>query len=178
MVPVIETSFNVHPESRFETNAHIEFDFNATGFQSSLNEIRNFVDIICFKYVVSQPVIAAIMFADDLIMSQEDLIFKKFDEAILACQEFTSSLHVGIAKVKMSVTGIILWCFLDPTKAKSFDTNLKGKLKKWHFWRKVMTLSWCVDLQKNSLSKHSGPPIILQSVFDTQAFVRYLSVTV
>jgi hypothetical protein len=33
----------------------------------------------------------------------------------------------------MSVTGIILWCFLDPTKAKSFDTNLKGKLKKMAF---------------------------------------------
>jgi hypothetical protein len=98
MVPVIETSFNVHPESRFETNANIEFDFNATGFQSSLNEIRNLVDIICFKYVVSQPVIAAIMFADDLITSQEDLIFKKFDEAILACQEFTSSLHVELLK--------------------------------------------------------------------------------
>ena len=85
---------------------------------------------------------------------------------------------MGIAKVRMSVTGIIFWCFLDPDKARSFDTSVKQKLKKWHFWQKVITLSWCVDLQNNTLSKHSGPPIILQSIFDREAFVRYLTATV
>lgn len=39
-----------------------------------------------------------------------------------------------------------------------------------HFWAKLNTVSWCVDLQAGKVSKHKGIPIIVKSLFDTGRF--------
>ena len=152
----------------------IRLRFGGEEFQKSLDGIRTYVDIVCFRYVLSQPVITAVVFADALTDAQQEIIFRHFDDATLKCRTFTSSMG-RVISTKLSVTGIILWCFVLTPGAQRFIDGRKAKLRKMHFWEKVNTLSWCVDLGNGTLTKHNGLPLILNSVFDAKTFARCLS---
>ncbi|GAB4188779.1 MAG: hypothetical protein Fur006_29430 [Coleofasciculaceae cyanobacterium] len=175
VIPVIETSLDFSiPSNKFRTSAKIEFDFNSRGVQESITKIRNDVDLVCFKYCYSQPVIVAIVEADSLNGDDKKRIFDKFDQAMNAFREFTSSMKVNFANIKMSVTGIILWNFFNADFAQTFSTDMQNELRKMHFWKKVNTLSWVIDVKRSEIRKHSGLPLIVNSVFDVDRFKRYL----
>lgn len=174
-IPVIESvldkglsPIHFHPVSR------MDFDFDARGFQKELDVIRSCVDLVCFRYVLLQPVITAVVLADALTANEKRAIFEQFDRTMLRLRPFTSSMRAGFGKVKMCVTGMMLWCFEDPATAKCFIDNEKEQLRKMHFWKKVYAFSWCVDLHNCTLTKHKGLPFVI-GVFDSKTFLRALS---
>jgi hypothetical protein len=79
-------------------------------------------------------------------------------------------MKAGFGSVKMSVTGILLWLFTHKEDAKRFCVGEKENLRKLHFWKKVNALSWVVDLESNSVTKHKGLPFIVDSVFNVKTF--------
>jgi hypothetical protein len=175
-VPVIAASLGVDapPSLKFKPSLKLEFD--AEAMDDELDELRTFADLVCFKYAYSQPVVVAVVidgYGND--PGQYDSSFQQFDAAMLEFRKFTSSMKAGFGNVKMSVTGIILWCFFESERAKRFAEGPKERLRKMHFWSKVNSLSWVVDLEKHSLTKHQGLPWILGSLFDGDTFVKSLS---
>jgi hypothetical protein len=175
VIPVIETSLDTNISSkRFRTSSKIDFDFNSQGVHQSLSEIRSYVDLVCFRYCYSQPVVIAVVEADSLDNNYKKAIFEEFDQAMDSFREFTSSMKVGFGSVKMSVTGIILWSFFSTKPAQKFGIDIQNDLRRMHFWKKVNTLSWVVDLEQREIKKHEGLPLIVNSVFDVDRFKQCL----
>lgn len=170
-IPVVESALNVNlPRVKLRPAANPEFDFDAAGVQESLSAVRRYTDLVAFRYAYSQPVVAAVVFADDLEDDRRGAAFRKFDEAVLDFRRFSSHIRAGFGKVRLSVTGIILWCFQRSRHAREFEQRQKERLRAMHFWKKANALSWSVDLQDGRLIKHKGMPWILDSVFDATRF--------
>ena len=175
VIPVIETSLDVDISSkRFKTSSKIDFDFNSQGVQQSLSKIRGYADLVCFRYCYSQPLVVAVVEADSLDNNYKKRVFEEFDQAMDSFREFTSSMRVGLGSVKMSVTGIILWSFFYTKSAQKFGIDIQNDLKRWHFWKKINTLSWVIDLEQSEIKKHKGLPLIVNSVFDVDRFKQSL----
>lgn len=170
-IPVIESTLQVSlPRVKLSPVANPEFDFDAAGMQESLTAVRRYTDLVAFRYAYSQPVVAAVVFADELEGDRREAVFRKFDEAVLDFRRFSSTVRAGLGKVRLSVTGIILWCFERSEYAREFEDREKDRLRAMHFWKKANALSWSVDLQDGRLTKHKGLPWILDSVFDATRF--------
>ncbi len=175
-MPIIEDTLNLNASSKkYKANTKIDINFNNDRFQNLLNEIKEYVDFVCFKYVYSQPVIVAVIAdAEHLTKQQKENIFLKFDQAMLSCRELTSSMKAGFSVVKMSVTGILLWSFNNTGSSQQFfETNQAG-LTKIHFWKKVNTLSWYIDIEGKKVNKHKGLPIIVDSILNIEEFRKFL----
>lgn len=177
VIPVIGASIPHGPLSyMFKVAPEIEFDFNSEVFQTFLDAVRSYADLVCFRYVLAQPYIVAVAIADKLSESQQQTAFEQFDSAMLACQSFTATIRMPFAtNVKQGAYGIILWCFNNASYAQSFITARKEHLRKAHFFKKVYTVSWCVDLVNNTLTKHNSWPFVTDRVLDSKRFVRGLS---
>ena len=175
-MPIIEDALDIDvPSKMYKPNTKIDFNFNSDGFQNSLNEIKEYVDFVCFKYVYSQPVIVAVIGdSEHLTKQQKENIFLKFDQAMLSCREFTSSMKAGFSDVKMSVTGILLWSFNNTSSSQQFFETTQAGLTKMHFWKKVNTLSWYIDIEGKRVCKHKGLPIIVDSILNVEEFKKFL----
>ncbi|QJB44778.1 hypothetical protein [Dolichospermum flos-aquae] len=177
-IPVIESSFNVDiPSNQFRFKPSMQ-DFNVKEDElgTMILKLGMNMDAVAFRYVYSQPVFVGVKFADSLSLEVRRSLFESFDHQMLNCRSLTSSMKAGFGSVKMSVTGFILWVFTNQSEANAFSLIEKESLRKMHFWEKVNSLSWVVDLETNSITKHKGLPIILDSVFNVKAFENFLKV--
>jgi hypothetical protein len=176
VVPVIGASLGIDVPHGVKFKPSLKLEFDAEAADDELDELRTFADLVCFKYAYSQPVVvAAVIDGYDSDPGLFDASFRQFDAAMLEFRKFTSSMKAGFGNVKMSVTGIILWCFFESDRAARFVEGPKERLRKMHFWSKVNSLSWVVDLERHTLTKHRGLPWILGSLFDGDTFVKSLS---
>jgi len=175
-VPVIEVApgfkeamemFNFRPSLQAAT-------FDESHLKNKLLTLGNGLDLVAFRYVISQPVFVGVKFADTMSKEERALIFQTFDQRVLECRDLTSSMKAGFGKVTMSVVGIFLWLFSQKQSAAHFVTTEKEKLRQAHFWRKVYSISWAVDLQSDSATKHSGLPIIVDALFNKSTFENSL----
>jgi hypothetical protein len=162
-LPVIKSTLNVNIPDW--DGLHIDFQFDGPGFQEVLDKLSRFVEIACFRYVLSQPIVVGVMYDAGADIDLE-AVCDGFDSAMDAFRNHTATM----AHTKMSVTGILLWCFTKSEDAHSFTSHAQEKLRRRHFWAKLNTVSWCVDLQAGKVSKHKGIPIIVKSLFDTGQF--------
>lgn len=169
-LPVIGSTLNVQiPGWEIDWGQRINFHFDGPGFQEVLDDLSRYIDLVCFRYVLSQPVVVGVMY-DSGTGADREAVFDGFDSAMDAFRNHTATM----AGTKMSVTGILLWCFAKPQDAHSFTSQCQERLRRRHFWTKMTTVSWSVDLQACTVSKHKGIPIIVKSVFDTVEFERSL----
>lgn len=171
-VPVIESSIDAIPSSsHFSLRPSIqELGFDEGELKNALSRIGQGLDVVAFRYCYSQPLFVGIKLAESLSPETRASTFSEFDQRVLDCRSLTSSMKVGFGSVKMSVTGILLWLFTHNEDAKRFCVAEKENLRKAHFWKKVYALSWVVDLESNSVTKHNRLPIIVDSVFNLKAF--------
>ena len=171
-IPVIESSFDVDiPSNQFRFKPSMQ-DFNVKEDElgEMLLKLGMNMDAVAFRYAYSQPVFVGVKFAASLSPEARRSLFESFDRQMLNCRSLTSSMKVGFGSVKMSVTGFVLWIFTNQSGANNFSSVEKESLRKMHFWEKVNSLSWVVDLETNSIAKHKGLLIILDSVFNVKAF--------
>lgn len=169
-LPVIGSTLNVHiPGWEITWGQRINFHFDGPGFQGVLDDISRYVDLACFRYVLSQPLIVGVIY-DSRTGVDPKAVFENFDSGMRAFRNHTATM----AGTKLSVTGILLWCFATSRDARTFTVQWQEKLRRMHFWAKTNTLSWSVDLESGKVSKHKGIPIIVKSVFDTVQFERSL----
>jgi hypothetical protein len=171
-VPVIESSFDANPPSNhFNFKPSMQgLSFDEGELKDALSRIGQDLDVVAFRYCYSQPLFVGVKLAESLSPEMRASTFKVFDERILDCTSLTSSMKAGLGSVKMSVTGILLWLFTHHDDAKRFCVGEKENLRKLHFWKKVNALSWVVDLESNSVTKHNGLPLIVESVFNVKTF--------
>lgn len=166
-LPVLESTLNVQIPDW--DGPRMSFEFDGPGFQEILDRLSRLVDLVCFRYVLSQPVVVGVIY-DSGARANREAVCDGFDSAMDAFRNHTATM----GHTKMSVTGILLWCFATSEDAHSFTVQWQEKLRKRHFWAKMNTVSWCVDLQAGKVSKHKGIPIIVRAVFDTGQFERSL----
>jgi hypothetical protein len=140
--------------------------FDQETVEQRLNKVREYAAVVCFKYVLSQPVIVAVVEADQL--SHEEIInlANQFDEVVLEMLDVTGKMggikvggiHLGGAR--LSVTGIILLVFFDHTLASTFIERTLERCKIQHFWKKTWVLPWVVDVSNRMVSSHRGLPFL------------------
>jgi hypothetical protein len=125
---------------------HPAFDQEAV--QQSLNKVREWAVVVCFKYILAQPVILAVVEADQLAHEEIIKLANQFDEVVLEMLDVTGkiggikigSAHLG--STRLSVTGIILLVFSDHALASTFIERTQKKCKIWHFRKKTWVLPW------------------------------------
>jgi hypothetical protein len=171
-VPVIESSLDAKPpSSQFNFRPSLqELSFDEGELKDALLRFGQDLDVVAFRYCYSQPLFVGVKLAESLSPEARASTFRVFDQRILDCVSLTSSMKAGFGSVKMSVTGILLWLFTHKEDAKRFCVGEKENLRKLHFWKKVNALSWVVDLESNSVTKHKGLPFIVDSVFNVKTF--------
>lgn len=133
------------------------------------------LDIVAFRCAYSQPLFVGVKLAESLSPETRASTFRVFDQRILGSRSLTSSMKLAFASVRMSVTGIVFWLFTHKEDAKRFCVGEKENLRKMHFWQKVNALSWVVDFESNSVIKHKGLPLIVDSVFNVKKFEASLN---
>jgi hypothetical protein len=140
--------------------------FTQDGLQQRLDEIAEFSNMTCFKYILNQPVAISVIDSDHL--SQEDMmaVSRQFDSVILDMLGFTGRMG-GFFKIKLSVTGIILFVFFDRVKADTFVQYTQDRCKFQHFWKKTWVLPWCIDVTGKQVKQHNGLPIIVPQILDS-----------
>lgn len=171
-VPVTESSFDLKlPSSHFHFRPSMqELGFNEGELKDALLRVGQDLDVVAFRYCYSQPVFVGVKLAESLSPETRASAFSVFGQRILDCRSLTSSMKAGLGSVKMSVTGIFLWLFTHAEDAKRFCVGEKDNLRESYFWKKVYALSWVVDLESSSVTKHSGLPLIVDSVFNAKKF--------
>ena len=131
--------------------------FNQDTVQQRLNKIRDYAALVCFKYVLAQPVIVAVVEADQLAHEESIKLASRFDQAVLEMLEFTGKF----GGTRLSVTGVILFTFFDHALASSFIEETQEKCKIGHFWKKTWVLPWIVDIPNKEIRPHAGLPVTL-----------------
>lgn len=150
------------------TNFKIHPIFDQEVVQKKLDKIREYGALVCFKYVLAQPIIVTVVGADGLSQGQIVELAHKFDESIIEMLEFTGK----IGSTKGSVTGLLLLVFFDNSSASKFDEETQKKCKIKHFWKKTVILPWAINVPAKDLKKHSGMPIITNQLLNTNELVK------
>ncbi|WP_315731008.1 MULTISPECIES: hypothetical protein [unclassified Bradyrhizobium] len=143
---------------------HTVFDEHVV--QQSLDKLRQAAPIVCFKYVLSQPVLVAVVEADGIADEKAIEFACLFDSVVLEMLNVTGKmggikvggLHLG--GTKLSATGITLHVFFDQASASTFAEHTQQKCKIRHFWRKTWILPWLVDVPGGAVSSHRGLPFL------------------
>ena len=141
--------------------------FDQETVQQHLNKVREWATVVCFKYILAQPVIVAVVDADQLADEEMVNLANRFDEIVLEMRDVTGKLggtKIGdvqlSAGTRLSVTGIILFVFFDHTVASTFIERTQKRCKIWHFWKKAWVLPWVVDVSNKIVSSHPGLPFL------------------
>jgi hypothetical protein len=129
--------------------------------------VHEWATVVCFKYVLAQPVVVAVVEADQLAHDEIINLAHRFDEVVLEMLDVTGRLggvKVGgiqlLKGTRLSVTGIILFVFFDHTLASAFVGRTQKRCKIWHFLKKTWVLPWGIDVSKKIVISHSGFPFL------------------
>jgi hypothetical protein len=140
--------------AQFVGGPHPVFDQGAV--QQRLNKVREYSAVVCFKYLLAQPVIVAVVGADQLAHEETIKLANRFDEVVLEMRDVTGKL----GRIRLSVTGIILFVFFDHALASTFIERTQERCKIQHFWKKTWILPWVVDVSNRIVSSHPGLPFL------------------
>jgi hypothetical protein len=136
--------------------------FDRAGVHECLDSVREYAPLVCCKYLLAQPVIVAVVEADELAAADAVALARKFDQMVLEMRRFTGK----IAYTRLSVTGIIFFTFFDHASAAQFS-EYREKCKIFHFFRKTWVLPWMIDVAAHRMERHAGIPIIIRPIIDT-----------
>ena len=124
--------------------------------QQHLDKIPDWAAAVWYKYVMAQPVVIAVVEADRLAPEEIVGLANRFDEIVQEMLDVTGKLGF----TKLSVTGIILLVFFDPTSAATFVARAQRRCKIWHFFQKTWVLPWVVDVSNEAVNSHPGLPFL------------------
>jgi hypothetical protein len=124
--------------------------------QQHLNKVHEWAAVVCYKYVLAQPVIVAAVDADRLGQAEAIRLAKQFDDIVLEALDVTGKL----GRTRLSVTGIILFIFFDHALATTFIERTQKRCKIWHFFKKTWVVPWVVDVSNNTVTSHTGLPFL------------------
>jgi len=137
--------------------------FDQEAVQQRLTKLREYAAVSCFKYVLAQPVIVAVVEADQLAHEEIIKLANRFDEVISEMLEFTGKMGgiklggIQLGGTRLSATGFMLLVFFDHTLASSFIEITQKRCKIHHFWKKTWVLPWVVDVSNRIIvSSHAG----------------------
>lgn len=142
----------------------IKSAFKYDKFQEDLKKIYPITNYVLFKYVLSQPIIIALVKADDLTTNDFKTITTEYDKLMLQFREHTGKMF----GTKLSVTGLIFFIFSDSDKAFEFENKYQDENKIWHFWKKTWTITWAIDTTKKRVVKHKKLPILIGNIIDAK----------
>ena len=127
--------------------------------QPCLNAVCTWATIVCFKYILGQPEVIAVVEADRLADGELVDLAHRFDKIVIEMLAATARLDVGFRGVKLGSTGILLFVFFNSTSASHFTEKIRKKCKIFHFFKKTWVLPWVMDVPKMIVSSHPGLPL-------------------
>lgn len=136
--------------------------FDVPALQRRLDTIREFARTVCFKYVLSQPIVVAAVRADGLGGAEAVAVARRFSDVMLDMRELTGQLggfqfgnkrHFG---TRLSVTGVLLFVYFDPASASTFIEQTMKQCKFYHFWAKTRIEPWVADVTEKTVRSHSA----------------------
>jgi len=155
--------------------------FEQEGVQKILDDVKAFSVWIGLKFTLDQPVLVAIVDAENHSADEQVDIAAAFDRAILQMLDYSATmggLTLGkfkIGGVKMSSTGILLYTFFDPSAAVHFGSSTQSRCKIMHFWKKTNVVPWVIDVVANEVKGHSGLPLILPQLLNKEKLARSIA---
>ena len=168
---------NLYPTA--VTATKIGVDFSQDAMQHGLDEIRLFVDIVGIKYVAAQPVIIAIIDADELNNDYLITLAERFATAIYRLVAVSGRIG-GVGRgqhkfgaARLPVWGIFMPVFLDHARASNFGKEAQSKCKNFGFGKKNIVLTWVFDVSVKVINRHSGAPFLgFGSLLNTDKLVH------
>ena len=148
--------------------ATMETHFDHDAIQRHLEAVAGWASAVCFRYVLGQPVIVALVDADRLTEPDCIAVARRFDKVIVEMLEVTANLNVSLRPVKLGSTGILLFMFREPGKAAAFLGGTQKRCKFLHFWKKTWVLPWVIDVPGKTASGHRGLPYFMSVVLNLQ----------
>jgi hypothetical protein len=154
----------IRKDAEFFVPLHPFFDREA--IQQRLNTVRTWAAAVCFKYVLGQPGIVAVVEADRLADEALVNLANRFDKIIVEMLDVTAKLEISPGSVRLGSSGILLFVFFDSASASHFVERTRKKCKIWHFFKKTWVLPWVVDVTNKTVSAHRGIPFFMSVVLN------------
>lgn len=129
--------------------------FNREVVQKYMNEVQQWAKVVGFKYLLDQPIVAAVVEGDKLAEEEAIEIVNRFDKIVFEMLKFASKIN-GFS----NSTGIILFVFFDHACASEFIQRTRDKCKIWALSRKSYVLPWVIDVTNKDVSRHDGLPFL------------------
>lgn len=154
--------------------------FDQEGVQQRMDNVREYADLVFFKYLLAQPVVVAVVEADQLTQEEVIGLAHKFDQDVLEMLQFTGKMGgiklggIHLGATRMSATGIILLVFFDHSSASHFTEAVQERCKVMHFWKKTWVVPWTIDVSSKELRRHSGLPVIVRQILNTDRLTEDL----
>jgi len=146
--------------------------FDRETIQQRLNAMRAWAAVVCFKYVLGQPGIVAVVEADRLADEELITLANRFDKTIVEMLDVTAKMDAGPGSVRLGSSGILLFVFFDSASASHFTERTRKKCKIWHFFKKTWVLPWVVDVPNKTVSSHPGLPLFMSVVLNPDHLQR------
>ena len=122
---------------------------------------------VALKYVLAQPVILAVVEADQLTQEAMIALARRFDEVVVEMLDVTARLggvKIGSLELykgtRLSATGIILHVFFDRRAVSTFTERTQKRCKILHLFKKTWVLPWAVDVSNKIVISHRGLPFL------------------
>jgi hypothetical protein len=146
----------IRTAAQFSPVGSLQSVFDQASLQRHLDKVHEWAAAVWYKYVLSQPVVVAVVEADRLGHEEIIGLARRFDNVVLEMRDVTGKLGL----TRLSVTGIILLVFFDHAAATTFVERTQRKCKIWHFFKKTWVLPWLVDVSNKSVKSHAGLPFL------------------
>lgn len=157
---------------------HVSGD--ARKLQELLGEIRGYAALAAYRFVLGQPFVVAAVAADGRTDDELVQVAARFDATMLRMRELAAvigGIQLGkrnLLGARLSVTGILLFVFLDPAAAPRFLAATRARCKFSHFWKKTHVLPWVVDVPRGRVIRHAGFPVILGRYLDPAVLAAHV----
>jgi hypothetical protein len=153
---------------------------DARKLQEMLDEIRGYAPLAAYRFVLGQPYAVAAVGADGRGDDELVQVAARFDSTMLRMRELSAIMggiqlgKVNLLGARLSVTGILLFVFLDPAAASRFVATTRARCKFSHFWKKTHVLPWVVDVPRGQVVRHAGLPFILGRYLDPAVLAAHV----
>ena len=144
--------------------------FDSDALEEGLRPVRVDASLVAFKYLLAQPVILAVVEADELEPDDAIAIAGRFDTALQGLRPL-SAMMGGVTLwgwrfggTRGSVAGFLLYTFFDSEKAAKFRERTQRRCKVVRYWRKTLALPWVCDVAKREVHAHRGLPWTLTAL--------------